>query len=183
MVVVSPWLKEYWFDLVQTLGIVGGLWFTGAAFCREVRARKMADYLTLVGHHRELWIDAHRRPELARMFTLEVDLVAAPISVMEEEFLNLVIVHFSTGWLMAQQDGLVDKALLKADARAFFSLPIPRVVWERTTHFRDPKFVEFIATALRDTTTNPIEWSVLSRCFRGLKWMAGLLCDADHSRN
>ena len=142
------WIQEQWFNAVQTVGILGGMLLTRAALRREVQARRLSDHLALVGHHRELWIDAHRRPELARVFMSEVDLIAAPISVMEEEFLNLVIVHFSTGWIMARQDSLIELPLLKSDARSFFSLPIPRAVWERTTHFRDPKFAQFIEEAL-----------------------------------
>lgn len=133
----------------------------------------MTDYLTLAGHHRELWSDANRRPELNRIFLTEVDLIARPISVMEEEFLNLVIVHFNSGWLMARDDGLIKAKSLAADAHAFFSLPIPRTVWERTIHFRDPEFVQFIEQALAPKIpTEGRSYSLLSwtrrlrRCWR-----------------
>ena len=149
MVAAFLWVQDQWFNLVQSAGILGGLWLTRAAFKREVQSRRMGDYLTLAGHHRELWNDVHRRPELARIFMAEVDLVGEPISVAEEEFLNLVIVHFGTGWIMSRQDSLMDPSLLEADVRAFFSLPIPRAVWERTIHLRDPNFVRFVQKALK----------------------------------
>ncbi len=174
MAAFFSWLDQHWFDLVQSLGIIGGLGLAWASFRRDRRERKMGDYLTLVGHHRELWSDAHRRPELARIFQNEVDLVGMPISVAEEEFLNLVIVHFSTGWLMARGDSLIDLPLLAADARAFFALPVPHTVWERTTHFRDPLFVTFIEDAL---TTKPGRQSRISRLTRRLlrfcRWRTG----------
>ncbi len=153
------WLNRHWFDLVQTLGILAGISVTSLALRRETRARKLSDYLTLAGHHRELWSDAHRRPELSRIFQREVDLIADPISVTEEEFLNLVIVHFGTGWLMARDNGLVKLKPLAADARAFFSLPIPNAVWERTTHFRDPEFVAFVRAALSGRGSKIRKWN------------------------
>lgn len=142
------WLQEQWFNLVQSLGILGGLWLTRAAFTSEVESRKVGDYLTLAGHHRELWMNVHDRHELTRIFLPEVDLVGAPISVAEEEFLNLVIVHFSTGWLMTQHGGLVKLPSLTADIRALFSLPVPRCVWDKTAHFRDPRFVKFVESCI-----------------------------------
>ena len=116
---------------------------------REARARRMGDYLTVVTHHRELWSEAHRRPDLARLFQTEVDLVGAPVTVAEEEYLNLVIDHFYTGWVLVN-DGIVLKAkVLAADTRAFFSLPVPRRVWDETKPQRDPAFARFVEKSLR----------------------------------
>jgi hypothetical protein len=39
----------------------------------------------------------HRRPELGRIMEVTADFVAKPITVSEQEFLNLVIIHFNTG--------------------------------------------------------------------------------------
>lgn len=138
------WVNREWFNGVQTLGIVGGLALAAIAARRESKARRIEDYLTLAGQHRELWTDAHARPDLARIFHRELDLVATPITVAEMEFLNLVIVHFHTGWLLGNQGGLLRLDVLSADAKDFFSLPLPRKVWEETRHFRDPGFVHFI---------------------------------------
>jgi hypothetical protein len=35
-----------------------------------------------------------------------------------------------------------------ADARAFFTLPLPHLVWERSKQPRNPRFVQFIEDAL-----------------------------------
>ena len=93
-----PWLEQNWFVLIQTLGIVGSIVLTACTVRRDTRARRLGDYLTVVSQHRELWSEAHRRPELARLFQTEIDLVAAPLTVAEEEYLNLIIDHFHTGW-------------------------------------------------------------------------------------
>jgi hypothetical protein len=145
---VLSWLDQNWFGVVQTLGIVGSIWLAIATLRRDARARRVADHLTLAGQHRELWSDVHRRPELARILHTEVDLVAHSVSVAEEEFLNLVIVHFNTGWLLAKENAILTLDVLATDARSFFALPIPRTVWDSTKHARDPEFVHFIQNAL-----------------------------------
>lgn len=142
-----PWLQENWFNLAQTVGIVASALLAAAAFNRETRARRLGYLLSLAQQHREVWSEAHRRPELARVFQSEADLVANPISMIEQEFLNIVIVHFHTGWLFAKDTAFLDNEDISTDARVFFSLPLPRAVWNNTREARDPKFVTFMEKA------------------------------------
>lgn len=146
----AAWLNQNWFNAVQTFGIVGSTLLAVFVVLRDSRARRSADHLALTAQHRELWSELHRRPELARVGQAEVDLVAAPISVAEEEFLMLALNHFHAGWLLVKQGGLVSLEVLAADARAFVQLPLPRAIWERTRHARDPKFVQFVEKALAE---------------------------------
>lgn len=142
------WLNQNWFTLIQTLGIIGSLLLTTAALRRDTGARRLGDFLTLAGHHRELWSEIHRNPELRRIFSPEVDLLAHPITPAEQEFLNLVIVHFHTGWHLAKQGAVHSLDVIATDARSFFALPVPRAVWEATRECRDPEFQRFIDQAL-----------------------------------
>lgn len=148
MAAFLPWFDQNWFTLIQTLGIMGGLWLTSATLRRDRQARKLGDLLTLAGQHRDLWSDAHRRPELGRIMQADVDLVAQPVSTSEEEFLNLVIVHFYTGWLLAREAALLRLDVLGTDAGSFFALPLPRWVWAQTRHRRDPQFIRFVERAV-----------------------------------
>ncbi len=138
------WVTANWFLVLQGAGIIGGLLFTGLSLRRESRARRVSDLLTLTEQHRELWNEGRCRPELARVFQGEGDLVGQPVSAHEEAFLNEVIVHFNTGWLLAREGSLLSLAALANDVQAFFRLPIPRVVWQKTRLERDPKFVRFV---------------------------------------
>ena len=117
--------------LVQGVGIVGGLIFTALSIRRETKARKVSDLLTLTAQQRKLWIKMHERPELQRILKAEVDLVSQPISSGEEQYLNEIIVHFNTGWLLAKSGALIEASGLAADMRSFFSLPIPKAVWNQ----------------------------------------------------
>lgn len=143
------WLNQNWFSFLQSLGIVGGLWFTAAAIRRDTKARKASDLLKLLEQHRELWSDIHRRPELMRVLSQELDLVAQPISTAEEEFINLVIVHFHTGWMLSCSGSTNSLAALGKDVGSFFTLPLPRKVWEETEHKRDAAFVRFVAKCMK----------------------------------
>jgi hypothetical protein len=146
-----PWISENWFALLQSAGIICGLLFTAAAFRRETRARRTSDLLSLAQQHRDLWSELHRRPDLGRVLSKEADLVGAPMTTAEEEFLNLVCVHFYTGWLLAKTGSLSLLSLdaLATDVHAFFSLPLPKCFWRTARSSRDPKFVGFVDKNLK----------------------------------
>ena len=148
MEALQLWLNAHWFDLVQSLGIVGSILLTSAALRSQALSQNLGHYLTLAADHRELWSEAHRRPDLSRIFRDDVNLSVAPMTTAEEEFLNLAIEHFATGWLMAQGTRLLSLNGLAADAATFFSRPLPRSAWDRTKHARDPRFVKFVEKAL-----------------------------------
>ncbi|MGE3312769.1 MAG: DUF6082 family protein [Limisphaerales bacterium] len=138
------WLADNWVDLLQGVGIVGSLLFTAAALRQGARSIRLGSLLKLTEHHRELWSEVHRRPELARVLAHEVDLVRDPVTPAEEEFLNIVFVHFQTGWEMAVRHRLVSQEAYGRDLMEFLALPIPRDVWNRTRAHRDPPFTRFV---------------------------------------
>jgi hypothetical protein len=146
-----PWVTENWFALLQSAGIIFGLLFTAASFRRETRARQTSDLLTLAQQHRELWSELHRRTDLVRVLSKEADLLAAPMTAAEEEFLNVVCVHFYTGWLLAKSGALslLPLEALSADVKSFFTLPLPKFFWRNARNGRDAKFVEFIDVSLQ----------------------------------
>jgi hypothetical protein len=146
--VPTRWLEQNWFTLLQSIGIIGSVLLTAWGLLRDRRQRRVGDLLTLAAQHRELWSDVHKRPELARVGAKQVDLVAQPISVAEEEFLLLVIVHFWLGWKLAKEGALLSLAVLAKDSQEFFTLPLPHDVWRRTKEGRDPKFVRFIEKSI-----------------------------------
>jgi hypothetical protein len=145
------WVKGDWFSVAQTIGIVGGLYFTGMS-CRQVaKAQETRNLLAFAERHRALWAEAYR-PELNRIFSYEADVLAKPVSIIEEEFLNVIFVHFEMGWRLAKSSDHSDLKPLALDIRDFFSRPLPNAVWEKTKKYRNPKFVRFAEKALSDHT-------------------------------
>jgi hypothetical protein len=147
-----PWLEQNWLNFVQSAGIILGLLLTAFTIRRDTKARRATDLLTLAQHHREIWGELHRRPELQRILAECVDLIVAPITPAEEEFLNTVFVHYYTGWLLTKTGvfTMIPKRASVADIRSFFSLPIPKSMWQQTKQNRDPKFVSFVEKCLRN---------------------------------
>ena len=142
------WLEENWFSVLQGAGIIGSLLFTGISLRKDIAARRFTDLLAVTTEHRELWSEAHRRPDLERVLATQIDLVSRPLTTAEDEFLNIIIVHFQTGWELAQQKGTVAMEELELDARHFFSLPLPHEVWTQSRFRRNPRFVEYIDKCL-----------------------------------
>ncbi len=142
------WVEGNWFNLIQTAGIMGSLWLTASAARREAKAREIENLLVISEHHRELWAGVHQKPELERIFKEDSNPVAEPPTVAEEEFLNLVFLHYQTTWRIAKIGGIITEKELAADVRGFFSLPLPHAVWEKTKSRRNQQFVRFVGRAL-----------------------------------
>jgi hypothetical protein len=153
------WLSHQWLNLLQGIGIIGSLVFTAMALRQGGTSLRLNALLNLTEQHRELWSTIHTDPELVRVLKPEVDLLASPVSPLEEEFLNLVMVHFQTGWEMVRTGKLISAEAYERDIREFLRLPIPREVWMRTRDHRDPSFVEYVELRLKEQSTlrNPDE--------------------------
>lgn len=144
MVALLPWVQDNWFTLIQSAGIAASLVYTARSFRHGVADQRTSQRLSLARHHWDLWANAHREPSLRRIMACDPDLVAAPVTVEEREFLLLVIYHFQTCWELGRDGDLVSLDVLRLDAAQFFELPIPRLVWCESRTSRDPRFVAFI---------------------------------------
>jgi hypothetical protein len=142
------WVEANWFQALQSASIAFGLVISGLGFFRGTREHRVANLLKLTECHRTLWGEASKRPELRRVLDVEADLVGRPVSFEEELFVNELIVHLSTAWLLARAGSLLPLRSIRADVRAFFALPIPKAVWKSSRHARDPKFVRFVERCL-----------------------------------
>jgi hypothetical protein len=138
------WLTINWFSFLQIVGIIGGLLFSGISF-RNLRVeQRITNLLTIKEQHDELWKTIYERPELARVLDPGADLAARPISQGEELFVTLAVVHLNTSCQALLRGMLEPNEGLRQDIRWFFSLPIPKAVWEKIKERQDPNFVKFV---------------------------------------
>ena len=73
-----------------------------------------------------------------------VNLVKHPITAAETIFVNMTIQHLS-GAYQAMKSGLVIKQDgLRRDISGFFSLPIPKTIWEKTKVMQNDDFAAFV---------------------------------------
>ena len=121
---------------------------TAAASRREARAREIENLLTISAHHRALWGGITAKPELQRILKTDVDVFKNPVTVPEEVFINEAFAQYLTSWRIANIGGIITLKELAADAKWFFSLPLPHAVWEKNIDFKNGKFVRFVRKAI-----------------------------------
>ena len=142
----TSWLTEHWFDLIQTIGVVGGLLFTAKALRDDAKAKRIGNLLNLMQQHRELWSELYEQPELFRILRSDIDLSKEPLKTKEERFVHFLILHLGTTYQAIKAGVLDQPAGLELDIRTFFALPIPQEVWKGMKQFCDADFVSFVDT-------------------------------------
>lgn len=150
---IMDWLARYWFDLLETTSIVGGLFATAHTIRADTKERKIQNLFTLTAAHRELWMHFLRRPDIHRIYELNFDLEKAPQTMAERRFVGLLILHVRPAF-KARRAGMefADDAIA-ADLRQFFRRPIPRFVWNSVKELQDREFVEFLDGVLDSSKT------------------------------
>lgn len=145
---ISRWIAENWFDLFQSIGIVGGLLFTAYSLRSEAKTRRVNNLLAITKGHREVWTEFYRRPGLKRVFADRADLSREGMTREEQIFVNFVILHLNSVFY-ALKSGLAFKIDgLRRDVGLFFSLPIPNAVWMKTKALQNEDFVMFVEACL-----------------------------------
>jgi hypothetical protein len=145
---VLPWVAKHWFELLQTVGIIGGLFFTAFTVRKDERARKISNSIAINEQHRQIWKELYVYPELSRVMVKERNLELEPASEREVLFINSLIVHLGTTYRAMKNDEFVKLEGLETDVKAFFSLPVPKLVWGKVHPFHDKDFVDFIEALL-----------------------------------
>ena len=147
---MEGWIAGNWFDLLQTVAIVTGLFATVHNIRADRRERMVNTQFTIAAGHREIWSRLADDPKLARVLRNDADISETAITLEEELLVQFLILHLRATFKArrAKMDFADDRVAL--DARYFFALPIPRAVWERSRAFQDEDFVAFIELALAD---------------------------------
>jgi hypothetical protein len=145
------WVSENWFEVVQTTGIIAGLFFTAISFRTENRSRLVVNQITITRNHRELRSIYQNTPALARVLERDVDLRNAPVTRHEEIFVTLLIHHLGYS-LRAIKSGFMPPFKgMEADVQAFFALPIPATIWQMVRPLQNPELVAFVEDCMRNT--------------------------------
>jgi hypothetical protein len=145
---VLHWLALNGKETLETLALVAGLFFTGASFRAAAKERRIANLMSLTQGHRELWLQLNECPALNRILEQSPDLDGEPVLPIEKRFVHLLITHLAVSHA-AMREGLAPQlSRLEDDVRAFFSIPIPKQVWEWSRQFQDAEFVAFVEACL-----------------------------------
>lgn len=146
---MALWIATHWLDLLQSVGIVASLLFSQLSFRADAAARKVSNTFIVTAHHREIWSQIFRHPELVRVLQKKVDLEKEAVTAAEEAFVLTLIHHLSATVEAIDAGALAAPEGLRKDVRSFFSLPIPKEVWDRRKGIQDKRFVAFVERARR----------------------------------
>jgi hypothetical protein len=145
---LADWLSQNWFSLVQTLGIMGAFYFSSKALLADTDARIVQNRLAIGQQHFAIWSLLFSSAELGRVLDATADLKVRPITAREDRFLRFLILHLQGSFTAAKAGLYLPPENLASDIRSFFSLPIPKAVWEAVKGFQNADFVAFVERAL-----------------------------------
>ena len=145
---MEHWINDNWFNLLNAFGIIGGLLFTAHSLRSETETRRIANLLTLVQNHRELWKEFINHPELGRILDSSVNLDAHPVTTAETAFVTMMIQHLGGAFQTMQSGLLIQQEGLRQDVATFFTLPIPHAIWQETKAFQNDDFLAFVTQCL-----------------------------------
>jgi hypothetical protein len=135
-------------ESLDVIALVSGLVFTGLSFRDDTRDRQITNLLVLTREHRELWGRLIERKELLRILDDQIDVRQAPPTPAEELFISHLIQHLSASFRAIQTGLLRRPDKVQRDIRRFFSLPLPRTVWQQQRLLLDEDFAQFVEACL-----------------------------------
>ena len=140
----ANWITGHWLDLLQSIGIVGGLLFSAYTTRKDERARRISNSIAINEQYRQIWNEMYNHPELSRVLAKDANVRKTPVSRQEELFVTMLILHLSTVYRAMKHGEFVKLEGLQKDVEEFFSLPIPQAVWRKIKPLQDRNFVRFI---------------------------------------
>lgn len=146
---VVRWLTEHGGSVLEGVGIVGGLIFTGVGLHRDSKARRIGNLIGLTQQQRDIWNRAMEEPELIRVQAAERDIMKEPPTTREKLFVRSLVIYLATVHRAVRLDELLRPHGMERDIREFFSKPLPRDVWNDLRPYQDPDFVAFVEAQLR----------------------------------
>jgi len=147
---VLQWTGQNWFVILQSAGIIGSLLFTAISLRIDANVRRVSNLIAITHNHREIWTWLYARPELSRVIEENPHLTHAPITREEELFVSLLILHLSGAYQAMKHGMSVAPEALRKDIQLFFSLPIPKTVWEKSKPLQDQDFARFVEACLHE---------------------------------
>jgi hypothetical protein len=132
--------------------LAAGLLFTGLELRHlhkdqreKIKTQQVKNALEIAKSHRTIWFEYDRNPKYHRILDDPVpDLTAHPVTTAEYHLVNILINHLFASYEARKEKLYVPGDALDKDIHKFFSLPIPKSVWETSKELQDPEFVRFI---------------------------------------
>ena len=138
------WFSNNAFNLVSAAGVIGSLCFTAVSLRSETKTRRISNLLAVTANHREVWNTFLTHKDLGRVRDPMASLISQPVTDEERIFVNMVIQHLNSVYQAMSDQLFVKLEGLRRDVAQFFSLPIPRDVWEKVKAAQNDDFAAFV---------------------------------------
>lgn len=146
---ISHWFWEVWHGLLGDVGVIASVTIATIALFSDNKTSRVSNLLTLTQNHHELLKPLFRNADLSRVQDTEVDLEAKPLTEAETAYINVRIQHLFSAYRAMQDDLTIRPEGFEADIRDFFSLPLPKAVWDKIRPFQNRDFVAFVESTLK----------------------------------
>ena len=110
----------------------------------ETKARRVSNRIGLTENHRALWSECFHNRQLLRVLDASVNLSNAPVTVEEEIFVGMAINQLNSTYDAMKTGLTINPEGVRRDIWSFFSLPIPKAVWEEIKVVQNDDFVAFV---------------------------------------
>ena len=131
--------------IVNAVGVVAGLFFTGFALQRDSKMRRLENLISLTDHHREIWTLIFDRPGLHRVMSDDATVVANTLSEEEELFSTFVILHVQIVFEGLRDDLLrLERTGWERDLKLLLHRPVIKEVWRRIRNSQNSDFRRYI---------------------------------------
>lgn len=147
---VTRWLVNHGASLLEAVGIIGGLIFTGVSLHRDSKARRIGNLIGLTQQQRDIWNRAMEDPELVKVQEPQRDIMKEPPTTREKLFVRSLVIYLATVHRAVRLDELLRPHGMERDIREFISKPLPRDVWNELRPYQDPDFVEFVEQQIKE---------------------------------
>lgn len=138
------WFSANTFNIVSALGVIASLCFTAFSMRSQTKTQRVSNLLAVTANHREVWKTFLEDKDLSRVRDATVNPLKSPTTEAERIFVNMVIQHLNSVYQAMNDQLFVKLEGLRCDVAQFFSLPIPRDVWEKVKPAQNDSFVAFV---------------------------------------
>src|ERR1035437_6916398 len=124
---------------------------TGYNTNSETKTRRVANLLPIIANYLRSGKNSSVLRDWPRVIDPVANVAKQPVTPAEEFFVSLVISHTSSVVYEAIKDKLLTKQEgLRRDVGLFFSLPVPKAVWQRTKLLQNLDFAAVIESSLKN---------------------------------
>jgi hypothetical protein len=154
---MGQWFAENWLNLSTALAIMGSWWSSIFALRKQTKAmesdaksRRVANQIALTANYCEIKKVFLRYPELlSRVTDPTADVAKQPVTPAEEAYVNMVMSQTNSVYEALKDDLLTKQDGARRDVKDFFTLPIPKAVWQKAKPLQNHDFVAFIDSSLK----------------------------------